>query len=388
MKKFYNYLRGTRTSLLTTFFVILGIFFFIFFSLGDKFPLFSKIESYELNVNGLILIIIFYILITIISIYKDKKNQEIKILQTKSDDQQKQLDSETKQLWKKFNDMVFYKDREAIRDSMKVFVRSNPFISGVQLYNYSLKHKLLIKFGRRFRSVDLKVNHKESFAAETEDLNAVIQMYESIPLSLYRSYLKVIESKNPGDVARFIKKYTGVLQKKYKTNNKISNEHLIVFCVVVLATQYLFEILLKDEEDLKEFRLRNIGVSGINNSEFYNYKRTGLLRSILNDEASNKFPYEESSVNEEDNSKQYYIFRNRRFQNDDFFTGAKDGRIYLSRTFMFQNSPHLLLLIIHPEILKERNGYKQLFELEKNFSSLLEQNEITLGYNKGRGEFQ
>lgn len=370
-------------SVFNVIWLLIGFFFLIYINYwysneSKDIKILSDVSDYEINLKGQHLILFCWLLITCFLAYRTHKNKIYKDLENDYNLQNIQLQDETKQLWKKFSDIIHYKDRDSIRKSMKVFVRSNQFVLGVQLYTYSLKYHHSFQYPKYSRKMILKLNHKESYSAEQEDLNAIIQSYEFIPLSILRQFEKAVKNRSSVKLARFIKKYNSLLQQRLSQNQEPNDEDCLIFSFLILATQHLYEELL-DEDERKDIDLRNIQVKGIDNDKLYGMKRTGLSRAILDSELFKK-------KNSLKDIKQYYIFRNRRYNNHNNFFRAKDGRIYLARTFEFQHENHLLLLLVNPEILKEDEGYKDLFKLETSFSEVLSQHDVDLGYNNKRGE--
>ena len=219
--------------------------------------------------------------------------------------------------------------------------------------------------------MNLKLSQKDSYAAESEEINAIIQEYVKVKRHMFFRFKRAEEALGNGNtvpMASFIERYTSFLQKCLQGKaGEPDDSDAIVFAFLILGTQYMLNTLLGHDA----FRYTNIQVHGIDNAVMYNYKRTGLFRTIINDEVKL----------ERDLPTQLYIFRHRRYNNNTAENRSKEQRIYLARTFLFQNSKHILLIIVEPTILETAYVNNQLALLEIELSEILKQNDVDFGYN-------
>lgn len=320
----------------------------------------------EFQLKSLIAVVVIIIGIFYFANRRYKNN--LTKLETINTELQERIDTETKDLYSKFFELIDYKNSHNIKYSMEEYIKLEPFVMGVQIYTYSLKNRILFTTVRPQQIMELKINHLESVVAEQEDLNAIVQSYERINYWLFRDLEKTLKSNNEQEYKKFIEKYTKKLKKQIDKRqvDKISNNDVMMFNCIIIASERLFELL--NENESLDLSLNKISLVGIPTERLYSYRRTGIVRLILNGEFSGSLS---------DNT--YYAFRNRNYKADNYIHNSKEKRVYLGRTFIYNKKKHLILFTVNHEILKEENGQELLLGIEKKLSKILSDKNINLG---------
>lgn len=311
------------------------------------------------------LIFLIIVIVGIIRFIMIQYNNKVDKIQTEKDGLEQRLNEETKDLYNKFFELIEYKDRNNIKYSMAEYLQLEPFVLGVQLYTYKLKHRIVFNTVRPKQIMELKINHLESVVAEQEDLNAVVQSYDKINFWLYKELQKVTEKNDLESYNKFIQKYSKKLKKQMdsRSNGTVSNDDVMIFNAIIIAVERSFDLLNQDK-----YALTKITLDGIDTKKLYAFKRTGLLRVILNGELS----YEQG-VHE------YQVFRNRKSGAENVITTAKDNRVYIGRVFEYNKKNHLILFTLNSELLNENDGVTKMLEIEKRLTDILSDKNIYLG---------
>ncbi len=283
-----------------------------------------------------ILILIIYSLIGmllyrgIVSFYE----QEI-------DDRDNKLKSKALQIWNKYNDLHKYKTNEAICKAIKNYLNKDNDVLAVQIYEYSIKY---IE-----KRVEVKIQYNYGDVYEGIDINSIIQAYYKIDINTFDKFNKALDNSNNGG------NNIGILKVAIEYINKLNSKPLIelneedslIHDLILLSIQQITEkvevssILSKDHEE-----------------KLVNMKRNGIIRAILN--------------------KDYYYFRN---QGDNI---NKQNRIYVSRTILLNQMPHVILMSINTHFLDLYGNdelIKALTDKGEEFLKLL-QNDVDIDYNE------
>lgn len=143
-----------------------------------------------------VIIIIVFSLIVFIMLLNHLNGKNDRIFALEAD-----LESETKELWKKYSDLDrFYRDENS-RNFMESFVKNNPNLISIQRYNYSIYINS--------QGIVINISGKDSFIRENADLNTVAQGYYIF---------------NPKDVQDLRKAYA-LCNQSFHTNNLKDDEY-------------------------------------------------------------------------------------------------------------------------------------------------------------------
>lgn len=326
----------------------------------------GSFESVDFKVKWIILGLV--ILLGVFHFMRVYYENEVSMITEEKNALNERLKSDTKDLYDKFFELIDHKDRNNIRYSMEEYIQLEPFVMGVQLYTYRLKHRIAFNTVRPKHIMELKINHLESVIAEQEDLNAVVQSYDKINYWLYKDLENATKINSRESYERFLEKYTKRLYKQMnnRQSDRTSIDDVMIFNAIIIATERLFEIL--NQHQGLELSLTKIRLAEIDTEKLYAYKRTGLLRLILNGE----FSYDS-------NTKEYYLFRNRKYTSENNISNTKENRLYLGRTFEYNKKKHLILFTLNSEILGEENGTEKMLEIEEKLKLILNEKNIQLG---------
>ncbi|MFC4075901.1 hypothetical protein [Salinithrix halophila] len=216
-----------------------------------------------------------------------------------------------------YDDLKDYKWRARILKALEKFTKNESFVLAAQLYTYSVK--------QAEGQLQIKINHLDGYVWEKTDLNAMVQTYYSLDLSLYRDFERARKKFVRGEfeeLLRFIQKNN----HEISTSVEINDRTAIQYALVRLALD-----LLEDVMDF-EFFLDPAKVKKITN-----HKRTGILRGLLLKGEFYKFLHEGNS--------------------------EKKGRVYLTKTITIKNTDHVFLLTLSPEILDVEDTEAQMENL-------------------------
>lgn len=318
-------------------------------------------ETFKMKWVLFTVICIIGLVIFIKNIYEKK----ISDINTKNENLEERLKSDTKDLYTKFFELLEYKDRNNIQYSIKEFMDLETYVIGVQLYTYTLKHRITFETVRPKQIMELKINHLDSVVAEQEDLNAVVQSYDRINFGLYRDLKRATQKNDIGIYQKFISDYTKRLKKQIdkRQTGKISSNDVMIFNAIILAIERYFDLV-----NLNKYELDKIQLTGIDTDKLYAFKRTGLLRVILNGELAADAA-----------TKEYQFFRNRKFGLDQIIATSKNNRVYVGRTFEYNKRKHLILFTLNAEIMNEENGLDKMLEIEKRLKEILSEKSIQFG---------
>lgn len=132
---------------------------------------------FELSIRSLLSLIIFTSIIVVTSIIIDRKNHEINSYIDRISDGSAALLSS-------YNRLAKFEKKELYSDFFKQFVRYEPQVQGVQIYNYYLTS---------FDSQNsIKIEYINGYFEEGHDINAIIQSYYSVDKSKIKELEKSI----------------------------------------------------------------------------------------------------------------------------------------------------------------------------------------------------
>lgn len=286
-------------------------------------------EKIPYTFRVLILIIIF--LLIMILLYKAITTYYEKEIE----DRDNKLKEKAMQIWDKYNDLHKYKTNEVIREIIHNFVSQEEFVLSVQLYEYSMKYIN--------KNVEFKINYSYGYVNENIDINSIMQAYYRIDINIFNEFLKAFNSEDSDKVLEFSLKYIRRLNKK--PLNKLNENDSFVHELILLSIQHITEKIEINSilEHDKEKKL--IGM-----------KRNGIIRGVLN--------------------KDFYYFRNLR-------DNKKKNRIYITRTILLNNIPHVALISLDPNLLFFQNDAELidvLISKGEKFLKLL-QKDVDIEYN-------
>lgn len=262
----------------------------------------------------------------------DEKDKEIL-------DYRAQLDSETKEVWKRFKDLSRYRLKEEIKMIMEVFVNSNPDVYAIQLYEYHVKNLS--------RNTLIKVKSTDGYVFDSIDidLNNIMQINYSIPKSIHNEFNKAIDKLTKDCVnesMNFIQKYTNSIA--IKDINKLNEEDCLVFSMVMLMHKEIV-YYYKNYNNVQEYIEKQIGrISDEKTYKLLHLKRTGIFEGLLH--------------------KDFYIFMHNGNNN-------KQGRIYFTKPLILKGTNHCFLMSLNRDIIKEEDWDKKVKEVGQSFVELL-----------------
>lgn len=251
-------------------------------------------------------------------------------------DRDNKLKEKAIQIWDKYNDLHKYKTNEVIINVIHKFVLQEKFVLSVQLYEYSIKYIN--------ENVEFKINYSYGYVNENIDINSIMQAYYKINTSIFNEFLKAFDSEDNNKILQFALKYIRILNNK--PLDKLNEKDSFLHELILLSIQHITENIDVDSillEPSKEKKLVEM-------------KRNGIVRGILN--------------------KDFYYFRNLR-------DNSKRNRIYITRTILLNNIPHIALMSIEPSLLSFYDNYELIEVLVKKgekFLNLL-QKDVDIEYN-------
>lgn len=165
--------------------------------------------------NGSTSLVIFLCIIFIMLLFINQKEDKINSLE-------KELSSETKQLWKSITDLRKFYTEKIEEKQLNIFLNTHPYIISIQKYKYSFEKratelKLILKGENTFvrSEEDLNLISQAYFQFKLNDLNRLISAAKKAQISnsthnsnddeispllnLYTDFFQILNSKNPSD---------------------------------------------------------------------------------------------------------------------------------------------------------------------------------------------
>lgn len=319
---------------------------------GDWFAsLDQKVGPFQVTVTDLIfsLAMLLYLPTVVTLFYRSiivEKDVEIK-------EKNRELQEAGKELLIQFKDYVAFKDQHSMFHAMKQYVEREPYVLAVQMYSFGIKHSLL--------NTRVKIAYKEGYVTEAEDINAIIQEYTMIPRDVMRRFergLHAFQQGSPLELLSFIKYCVDQLSKL--SQPKIKPNHAVIYTLLNLAVKKVFypSTLLADTR-----------VPEVQHLDFSKYRRTGVLRAILDTYGSGDRTF---------STEDFHLFVHDGNERDH----RKAGRIYFAKYAPTKQGNHILLIVVNPDILVEKNTSLSTFEkMSETFVRILEEHDVLLEYN-------
>ncbi|WP_156450375.1 hypothetical protein [Sporosarcina sp. HYO08] len=118
--------------------------------------------------NGAAYLVFFLIILVLVFYRMNIKNDIITSLK-------RQLDSETKELWKNYSELNDFYRQKTLADTMERFINSSPHVISVQRYKY--------RIFKNNRNLKIILNGDYTYVREGDDLNLVAQGYFNFDLN-------------------------------------------------------------------------------------------------------------------------------------------------------------------------------------------------------------
>jgi len=240
-------------------------------------------------------------------------------------------------LLRKYTELRSYDLRKTITKKMELFCNKYSFISAVQLYQYLEVPKN--------NDVIIRVTYVDGYVKEQTNLNGMIQQYYNINKKVLKEYQKALnefyaDKSKVEKLLDFIGKYKKQLEAKRK--DELDRHDGIIYgfvcdCFDLLSEHYDQTPSLKFDPAYIKHRLDEI-----NRKE----QRIGILRGI---ELGNSFM----------------------FQYEKGLDNDKEGRMYLTDTVSIDDSKHIILITIDPELINEEITRKNLVIIIEEFKTIL-----------------
>ncbi|WP_026574240.1 hypothetical protein [Bacillus sp. UNC438CL73TsuS30] len=245
-----------------------------------------KIPEEHLKTAMVIYSIVSWLLIigiVFLFLHIDQKDDEIKILE-------RDIKSETKQLWKHYNELSRFERNKSLREYMNIFLKDNEYVVGIQRYDYSVTKTSPLK-------IIFKINYEDGIVREHEDINAMVQSYYKFNkidlIKFKKAIIDAMKHEKLDNLNDFLKDSKVSIEKKQI--DELTDTDALTLSLSQLALSHLekrFSVtsrnhLLKDEY-----------MKALNRK-----KRLGIIRSIINYEILNGSPFFSFGYTGDDDSK-------------------------------------------------------------------------------------
>lgn len=281
-----------------------------------------------LDVPKLSIVYTILIGVLIIAIYSD-------VIRKYEDD----INKQSMAMIKTNKELGLLKARKGLLDIMEVFVKSEPHVYAVQLYNFKIKHYL--------SDTKIKVQYIDGYVEEEIDLNAMAQTYFTIDKRIYKEYthaLKQLElAADFVPIVRFIQTYNRMLANK--SLGDITRKDLMTLSFLELS-----DVILEKMFGVKTGRTLDPTIEE-KIKEQGGKIRTGILKGILS-------------------------FKSRFFLFEYSGTGSKRRRLYLTRYINIKGEDHVFLITLDQDVLNEENSEELLDKIQDRFY-----NEVNKSFN-------
>ncbi|MDQ6421379.1 hypothetical protein RB620_18285 [Paenibacillus sp. LHD-117] len=279
--------------------------------------------------------------------YRDR----LSLKEEEKDELKNQMRSRMEMLVMANQELSEYRMHDLLLGLFQRFVSIQPFVLGVQLYEYTIVNKS--GYGT------VKLNYFDGYVRELVDVNAAQQLYYSYPLDVMREYQDALESLYeednteqiyPDKLINFCYKHQRTLS--LKPNPAISEEDAIVYAFVSLGIDILSAALYNsvgsfiDPDKIKLILTK---------------KRTGFLQSIL---ANSPYTFSHHELN------------------------GKADRQYIGSPFHYNDRQYLYVIVLDQEILDESNYQEMITDITDGFESRLQKclESVYNGNKKGDDE--
>jgi hypothetical protein len=212
-------------------------------------------------------------------------------------------------------------------------------VQSIQLYAYEVK-----TIGSNTR---IKVKYEEGHSAEEVEINAMDQAYFYCDKKIHTDFTRAKEAMDKHghffQMLRFIRTLTPSLLQVVE----ITDEDALKYAYVDLALELLRKYYKLPDE--------MVIFSPEQKKMFEEYKRTGILRSILL-------------------KNNYFLFFN-------VAIGMKQGRVYLARHIDLWGKRYVCLITFHPDVVVDNTEECDIGNVDKEIIDSLEK----LQYNGAKG---
>lgn len=334
---------------------------------------FLQTELFQMNIFILITIIWLGVIATLdvvkyvkkqqTDVFESKEkalNEKINDLKESINEKNNLLQNKAGSLMDKYVELYQYKERQALWVNLMNFTKDNPIVHSTQLYEYTTK--VLAD------TTQIKVEYVNGFTPEGIDINAIVQSYYSVKNLDYNQLLRIfnlcnqinsieytdydtLDSKNKiktqleDNLYECIEEFVTDKITKLKNKEDLDEEDSVIHSLVRICLEILYQqngdplkiIILDEDKD------RNIN----------NIKRTGILNGIVKQDE--------------------HIFKNEGESN-------KKGRIYITRTFKFNNKNYIMMLSVLQNVVEYENWEKVIKKLSYELLATLN-NDFNIHYN-------
>lgn len=266
-----------------------------------------------------------------------------------------------------YDELKTYRAYEKLNLVLDNFVKRHRHVMGVQLYEYSEDEIDDVKYTVRYVTGQV--------TAEVP-LNAVAQIYYSVPYDLYRHFEEAVSQHQEVEFVQDCEAGLSTL-----TAEGVASEHCITFALMILATESymvkakeravsLFEAELEQAQEFDEAEKAQILQSYRREleselkfkeylddeeleNELHDLIRTGLLRGILSEKILHETSYMFSNNGSNEKKERYYLVKNVAIQED---------------------RNQLFLLTVSPKIKRMDNWSEAITELGNELEKSLRKN--------------
>lgn len=262
--------------------------------------------------------------------YKDR----VQLKEQEKDELKDQMRSRMEMLVMANQQLSEYRMRDLLVDLFRRFVSTQPYVLGVQLYEYTIVNKS--GFGT------VKLNFIDGYVGETTDINAAQQLYYSYNMRMMREYQEAVRSLyekdnteeiNASKLIKFTKNYSRPLKRKAKRD--FTEEDAVTYAFASLGIDILEAALETDIKFIPSDRV----------AELQSKKRTGFLQSIL---ADSPYTFSHHGAN------------------------GKANRQYIASPFHDHDRQYLYVIVLDEEVLFDSEYHDILPDTADRFENQLQ----------------
>lgn len=274
-----------------------------------------------------------YIIMITALLYVYLSNRTVDTLQRHEQqvaDLERKLSEKATAIIASYDELKTYRAYEKLNLVLDNFVKRHRHIMGVQLYEYSEDEIDDVKFTVRYVTGQV--------TAEVP-LNAIAQIYYSLPYDLYRQFENAVAQNLEVDFVQDCEAGLSILSA-----DDVSSEHCITFALMILATEsymmkakdHAVSVLKAELEQSQEFdeteqrqilqgyrseleaelKFKEYLNNGELENELHDLIRTGLLRGILSEKVLRVASYIFSNNGSNEKKERYYLVKNLAIQED------------------------------------------------------------------------
>lgn len=262
--------------------------------------------------------------------------ERLQIKEQEKDELKEKMKSNMEMLVMSNQELSGYRMRDLLVELFRRFVSTQPYVLGVQLYEYSILNKS--GFGT------VKLNFIDGYVGETIDINAAQQLYYSYNMQIMREYQDAVKSLyerdnteveiNATKLIKFTNKYAAPLKRKAKRD--FTEEDAVTYAFASLGIEIL--------EAALETVIRAV-VSPDRVALLQSKKRTGFLQAIL---ADSPYTFSHHGAN------------------------GKANRQYIASPFHDHDRQYLYVIVLDEEILFDSEYHDLLPVIADEFESQLQ----------------